>query len=175
MTDAQQRAIDEEVHLAPYDPRWPALFEAERDRLRSLFPELSGIEHFGSTAVAGMQAKPVIDILAGVDSMARADALFAPILGCGYTTSREFNASLVDRRWFMRSAEGRRTHHLHVVVFQGPVWLERLRFRDLLRKDPGLARSYSQLKVELAARFRTDREAYTDAKAEFVARALASD
>ena len=169
----QEQAIREEVRLAPYDPQWLSLFEAERDRLLSLFPDLLAIEHFGSTAFVGLPAKPIIDLLAGVESMAQADALFEPILDCGYTTSREFNATLANRRWFMRSAQGHRTHHLHVVVHRGPVWLERLRFRDLLRISPSLAQSYSQLKVELAARFRTDREAHTNAKAEFVAHARA--
>ena len=170
---SQEAAIQEQVHLAPYEPAWPELFSQERERLLSLFTQLLAVEHFGSTAVPGMAAKPIIDILAGVASMKAADALFEPVLAAGYTTSREFNAMLADRRWFMRSSQGRRTHHLHVVVHHGPVWAERLRFRDLLRGDTSLAHSYSQLKSELAVRFQHDREAYTDAKAEFVAAALA--
>jgi GrpB-like predicted nucleotidyltransferase (UPF0157 family) len=170
---AEQRAIHEEVHLVPYDARWPVLFEKEQERLLSLFPQLLAVEHFGSTAVPGLTAKPIIDLLAGVASMDIADSLFEPLLASGYTTSREFNAMLADRRWFMRSCDGRRTHHLHVVVHGGPVWLERLRFRDLLRTDPSVASSYARLKSELALRFRQDREAYTDAKAQFVEAALA--
>ena len=170
---SQEAAIREQVRLAPYDLAWPELFLQERDRLLSLFPQLLAVEHFGSTAVRGMTAKPIIDILVGVASMEAADALFEPVLAAGYTTSREFNATLSDRRWFMRSSNGRRTHHLHVVVHRSPVWAERLRFRDLLRSNPSLAHSYSQLKSELAVRFLHDREAYTDAKAEFVASALA--
>ena len=169
----EEQAIREEVCLAPYDPSWSVLFSQEQARLLSLFPQLRAVEHIGSTAVPSMAAKPIIDILAGVPSMATADGLFEPILAYGYTTSREFNATLTDRRWFMRSVHGRRTHHLHVVVHLGQVWAERLRFRDLLRQDPILAQSYSQLKSELATRFRQDREAYTDAKAQFVAAALA--
>ena len=169
----EEQAIREEVRLAPYDPSWSVLFSQEQECLLSLFPQMRAVEHIGSTAVPGMAAKPIIDILAGVPSMATAEALFEPILASGYTTSREFNASLTDRRWFMRSAHGRRTHHLHVVVHLGPVWAERLRFRDLLRQDTRLAQSYLQLKSELAVRFRQDREAYTHAKAEFVAAALA--
>ena len=169
----EEQAIHEEVRLAPCDPSWSALFSLERERLLSLFPQLLAVEHIGSTAVPGMAAKPIIDILAGVPSMAAANALFEPILACGYTTSREFNAMLTDRRWFMRSANGRRTHHLHVVVHLGQVWKERLRFRDLLRGSQNLAQSYSQLKSGLAVRFRQDREAYTNAKAEFIAAVLA--
>ncbi|MCZ8256585.1 MAG: GrpB family protein, partial [Polaromonas sp.] len=119
-------AIHEEVRLQPYDPRWPGLFAAERDRLRLLAPQLPArlidIQHIGSTAVPGLAAKPVIDMLAGVESMAAAEALVAPLCANGYTTSAEFNASLNDRKWLMRWADGRRTHHLHIVVHDGAVW-----------------------------------------------------
>jgi GrpB-like predicted nucleotidyltransferase (UPF0157 family) len=169
-----EQAIHEEVALAPYDPSWPALFAHERERLLSSLPQMLAVEHIGSTAVPGLPAKPIIDILAGVPSIAAADGLIEPILALGYTTSREFNATLTDRRWFMRSSHGKRTHHLHVVVHGGQVWLDRLRFRDLLRLDTGLAQSYLQLKTELAVRFRQDREAYTQGKTAFVAAAIAA-
>jgi GrpB-like predicted nucleotidyltransferase (UPF0157 family) len=120
-----------------------------------------------------MAAKPIIDILAGVESMAVADELFEEVLVNGYTTSREFNATLTDRRWFMRVANGRRTHHLHVVQFGGAQWQERLRFRDALRQSAGLAQRYSALKHVLAQQHIGDREAYTNAKAEFVATVVA--
>jgi GrpB-like predicted nucleotidyltransferase (UPF0157 family) len=68
----------------------------------------------------------------------------------------------------MRHAAGRRTHHLHLVVFGGPLWLGWLQFRDLLRADPGIAARYGHLKHELAARHRHDREAYTRAKSAFI-------
>jgi len=97
-----------------------------------------------------------------------ADALIELLLASGYTTSAEFNATLTDRRWFMRHAMGRRTHHLHVVVFDGPQWHERLRFRDALRADARLAATYAALKARLVLEHRTDREAYTEAKAGFV-------
>jgi GrpB-like predicted nucleotidyltransferase (UPF0157 family) len=168
-------AIDEEIHLTPYEAGWPMAFTAERDRLLSLFPsQLLRVEHFGSTAIPGMPAKPIIDILAAVASMDVADALFTPLLAAGYTTSRAFNAMLVDRRWFMRSSHGRRTHHLHIVAADDSVWAERLAFRDALRASAELAQRYADLKRELASRFRRDREAYTEAKSAFVASVLAS-
>lgn len=127
--ESLNRAIHEEVALFPYDPNWPSMFEDERDRLLRLFPgEFLAIEHFGSTAVPGLSAKPIIDILAGVDSMSRADALMEPLCHSKYTTSMEFNASLVDRRWLMRWADGRRTHHLHIMVFGSPEWDRRRPF-----------------------------------------------
>ena len=170
--DSLHAAIYEEVSLQPYDPRWPGLFAAERSRLLLLAPQLPArlvdIQHIGSTAVPGLVAKPVIDMLAGVESMAAAEALVAPLCANGYTTSAEFNATLADRKWLMRWADGRRTHHLHIVVHGGAVWAQRLRFRDALRSDPALAARYAALKTELAAKYTDDREAYTDAKAAFV-------
>nr|WP_315225843.1 GrpB family protein [uncultured Albidiferax sp.] len=166
-------AIHEEVRLHPYDPAWPHAFAAERGRLASVLPGVfQDIAHIGSTAVPGMPAKPVIDLLAGVESMVVAKSITEPICQSGYTTSAEFNASLQDRQWFMRWAEGHRTHHLHVVVHASKVWREHLAFRDALRSDAALAARYAALKFELVARHATDREAYTDAKATFIRSAL---
>lgn len=162
-------AIYEEVALHEYEPSWPMTFRAERNRLESLLPgAFIDLQHIGSTAVQAMPAKPIIDILAGVNSMAQAASLAQPICMSGYTTSTEFNEALSDRMWFMRWADGHRTHQLHVVVHEGKVWHARLRFRDALRSQPKLAASYASLKFQLAARHTTDREAYTDAKAKFV-------
>ncbi|BDT69732.1 dephospho-CoA kinase [Comamonadaceae bacterium OS-1] len=166
-------AIQEEVRLHSYDPSWPHAFAAERGRLASLLPgTFQDIAHIGSTAVPGMPAKPIIDLLAGVESMAVAKSIAEPICQSGYTTSAEFNASRQDRQWFMRWAEGHRTHHLHVVVHGGEAWHTHLAFRDALRSDAALAARYAALKSELATRHTTDREAYTDAKAEFIRSAL---
>jgi GrpB-like predicted nucleotidyltransferase (UPF0157 family) len=172
MVDAVHAATEEAVILAPYDARWPIAFEAERIRLMSRFPEFLGIEHFGSTAVAGVAAKPIVDMLAGVESMAVAEALFDPIVAFGYHTSRTYNDMLPDRRWFMRVTDGKRTHHLHVVEFDGQQWRERLRFRDALRADRSLRTQYVALKMELAVRHANDREAYTEGKSGFVASVL---
>ncbi|WP_104202896.1 GrpB family protein [Billgrantia saliphila] len=171
MTEAEslRLAIDERVELVDYDPRWPIRFDAECRRLQEGFPEsLIDVQHIGSTAIPGMSAKPIIDVMAGVASMAVADSLFEPILAHGYVTSAVFNASLTDRRWFMRHAHGRRTHHLHVVVHDGELWHQRLAFRDALRADPIQATRYAVLKRELASRHQADREAYTQAKRDFV-------
>ena len=162
-------AIYEEVELHEYDPSWPAVYSAERDRLSSLLPGVFvDLEHIGSTAVPGLPAKPIIDIMAAVESMAVAESIAELICLSGYTTSAEFNETLNDRKWFMRWANGHRTHHLHVVVHDCKAWHERLRFRNALRSKSELAVRYAALKAQLAERHATDREAYTDAKAKFV-------
>jgi GrpB-like predicted nucleotidyltransferase (UPF0157 family) len=177
MTDAESlhEAIHEEVTLQAYDAAWSDRFVAERDRLLALFPLVFvDIEHIGSTAVPGLMAKPIVDLLAGVETMAMARSLTEPLSEAGYTTSAEFNATLTDRQWFMRWADGHRTHHLHIVVQGGPVWTRHLRFRDALRASPVFAARYAALKAELAVRHPTDREAYTSAKTAFV-NSLSSD
>ena len=162
-------AINEEVRLREHDPAWALAFDLERARLHALLPGVFlGIEHIGSTAVAGLPAKPIIDILAGVASLEGVDVLIDRLCDNGYTTSAEFNATLTDRKWLMRWRDGHRTHHLHIVEFGGTPWHDRLAFRDALRSDPATARRYADLKADLAARHASDREAYTDAKAEFV-------
>jgi len=171
MTDAHSlvAAIRKDVSLQAHDRGWARAFEQERDRLHACLPGVFvAIEHIGSTVVAGLMAKPVIDLMAGVESLQDADALVDRVCDNGYTTSRELNATLTDRRWLMRWHDGHRTHHLHIVVMDGAPWRDRLAFRDALRGDPALARRYAELKSVLAARYQADREAYTDAKAAFV-------
>lgn len=164
-----QAAIHEEVRLFPHDPSWPEAYAVERRRLLSALPGVFiDVQHVGSTAVSGLTAKPIIDILAGVTSMAVAESVIAPLCDSGYTTSAEYNAALSDRKWLMRWADGRRTHHLHVVVQDGPVWHEWLCFRDALRAQPALAALYAELKADCARKHPRDREAYTQAKAEFI-------
>lgn len=169
------QAISEEVHIAEPDPRWAAQFVAERDRLLELLPGgFTAIEHIGSTAVPALAAKPIIDILGGVGTLSEADALLVPLCAHGYETSAEFNATLPDSRWLMRHAHGKRTHHLHLVVFGGERWLRSLQFRDALRADPAVAARYERLKRVLAEQHRQDREAYTDTKTAFINEVLAN-
>ena len=139
--DSLHAAIYESVKLHDHDPSWPVAFLAERGRLISLFADqFVELEHIGSTAIPGLKAKPIIDILAGVKSMAVAEALTEPLCRSGYTTSVELNETLGDRKWFMRWANGHRTHHLHVVVHDAEPWSERMRFRDARVPGHGVAR-----------------------------------
>jgi GrpB-like predicted nucleotidyltransferase (UPF0157 family) len=149
--EALEAAIHEHIELVQYDSAWPKKFEAERSRPLSLFADcFVGIEHFGSTAIPGMSTKPIIDTQGGVQTRTGVEAFSPRLCELGYSTSAEFNASLSDRKWFMRWADGRRTHHLHVIVHGGGVWRERLAFRDRLRADAEAATRYESLKTILA-------------------------
>lgn len=168
-SESLQLAIHEPVKILPYDPTWPGKYELEKQRLLALCPEaFVAIEHIGSTATPGMDAKPVIDLMGGVRSMAEADVLLPLLCKNGYTTSEEFNATLADRRWLMRHAEGHRTHHLHLVIHGSHDWHARIGFRDMLRANPDIALRYRNLKTRLADTMGLDREAYTSAKTKFI-------
>ncbi len=162
----------DDVELVAYDPDWPRQFAVEAERLRAaLDPALVlGIEHFGSTAVPGLLAKPVIDILVAVQSLARAKAAAVePIRSLGYVYWADNPKP--DRMFFVKGMPPygvQRTHHLHITEPHGEMWQRRLAFRDYLRTHPDEAQRYAALKHELARRHATDREAYTEAKTDYV-------
>lgn len=159
------------IRLAPYDPAWPSLFERERKILeRTLERWLGGpIEHIGSTAVPGLLAKPVIDIMAAVATLDGSRPAISVLLGRGWVYF-PYRAEVMH--WFCKPSPAFRTHHLHLVPFRSPLWEDRLIFRDYLRRDSVVAAEYAQLKRVLAERYELDREAYTDAKGPFVRRVL---
>jgi GrpB-like predicted nucleotidyltransferase (UPF0157 family) len=162
----------DDVHIVPYDPAWPAMFADEAVRLRAVLDPaaLVGVEHFGSTAIPGLAAKPIIDILIAVISLARAKSTFiSPILALGYVYW-DANPD-PDRMFFVKGMPPygeRRTHHIHITEPAGEMWRRRLHFRDHLRADPDEARRYEALKHDLAARYPGDRERYTEAKTAYI-------
>jgi GrpB-like predicted nucleotidyltransferase (UPF0157 family)/GNAT superfamily N-acetyltransferase len=167
----ERRLDDEPIRIVPYDPRWPELFERERVALAAAIGEwiVSGIHHVGSTAVPGLDAKPIIDILVGVGDLESARGCFAPLGQIGYLHAPYLELKM---HWFCKPDPARRTHHLHLVPATSPRFADELAFRDLLRADAATASKYAALKHDLADRFRDDREAYTEAKGEFIRKAL---
>jgi GrpB-like predicted nucleotidyltransferase (UPF0157 family) len=161
----------DEVEIVNYDSRWPLLFDQEARRLRAaLDPSLIlGLEHFGSTAVPDLSAKPIIDILIAVRSLTEAQASFVEALrNLDYVYWADNPNE--DRMFFVKGMPpfgSRRSHHVHVTEPDGEMW-QRLAFRDYLRADPEEAATYQRLKLRLAAGHQTDREAYTDAKSAYI-------
>ena len=150
------------VLIEPYNPAWPAMFEAEKAALAEvLAPWLAGpIEHVGSTAVPGLPAKPVIDIMGAVRDLSSSSAAIEPLRRLSYCYF-DYEAELMH--WFCKPSDTERTHHLHLIPFGAPLWNERLAFRDRLRTSEAVRSAYRDLKLSLAARFKHDREAYTEA------------
>lgn len=166
-------ATPEIVELTAYSPLWPAVFDIEKSRLVDIFgADAVLIEHVGSTAVPGMGAKPIIDILLGAPTLAVVDRHIPQLVETGYRHVSEFEHANPDRR-FLVKVHGHPGHfQLHAVVYDTPFWKDLLAFRDVLRADPGLAERYWRLKNALAARFRNDRQAYSDARTEFIRNTL---
>ena len=157
------------IEIVAADPAWPSRFEVERQALaQTLGPWLTGpVEHVGSTAVPGLPAKAVIDIMAGVASLdaSRPAIDAAAALGyCHYPYRPE------SEHWFCKPSAAFRTHHLHLVPFGSEQWRGTIAFRDYLRAHPADAAEYAALKTRLARQYRDDREAYTQAKSAFVSR-----
>jgi GrpB-like predicted nucleotidyltransferase (UPF0157 family) len=153
------------VVLVPYDEAWPSLFVEERARIeRALGSWAEGIEHVGSTAVPGLAAKPILDIMVGVGSLRDAEQYIRPLEQLCYECRGEAG---VPGRLFFRKGDPR-SHHLHVTEIGSEFWERHLVFRDYLRAHPGTAREYARIKQHLADRSRTDRAAYTEAKTAFI-------
>ena len=161
------RTCRDDVVVVPYDPAWPALYEACAAWIRTALGQgfVTRTEHFGSTAIPDMPAKPVLDLLVEVPSVdeARRRAL-SVLTGPSWEHWRYGDHCMSIRRdGFM----GVRTHHLHYAPRGHELW-ERTAFRDHLRSDAGDARRYAELKGRLAEAYGDDRERYTRAKASFV-------
>jgi GrpB-like predicted nucleotidyltransferase (UPF0157 family) len=173
------RTVAEHVDLCAYDPRWVESFAREAAHLRQcLPPELLGrIEHFGSTAIPGIAAKPIVDLLVEVSDLQATRERIAPLLesqGYDYFWRPSFGDDVPPfYAWFIKRdpRSGVRTHHIHMIEatpeFAGH-W-DRLLFRDYLRERPELAQEYEALKLRLASDS-ADRVAYTAGKTEFVLR-----
>jgi GrpB-like predicted nucleotidyltransferase (UPF0157 family) len=145
------------------------MYEEEKERiLAALGPAVIAIEHIGSTAVPGLAAKPIIDIMLGIRTLDEVPALYGPLAGIGWEYAPEFELIIPERRFFRKGPEESRTHHLHMVEYGDEFWVRHLLFRDYLRSHPEVANDYEQLKRTLAERYATDRPAYTEAKTDFI-------
>jgi GrpB-like predicted nucleotidyltransferase (UPF0157 family) len=157
----------EPVEIAEYDPAWPVAFERERARINdAMGGHTVAIEHVGSTAVPGLGAKPIIDIMIGLRGLDDVDECVGPLEALGYEFKGEFG--IPGRFYFRKIVAGNRSRQIHMVQHGSAFWERHILFRDYLRENPQAAREYEDLKVRLAAEFRTDREGYTEAKTEFI-------
>ena len=170
VADAIWRDIHEAVELVPYDPAWPDMFEAERAEIAAALGDLAlEIHHIGSTAIPGLDAKPVIDTMVVVQSLDDAVGCIAPLQELGYAFIDYVQN--VDRRFFRKGKP--RSHHLHIVEASSQSLADHIDFRDALRADADLRRQYQELKHALRAEHARDRASYSESKGGFVARVLA--
>ena len=145
------------VFLARAHAAWAAAYERERAEIAAALGEhIIGIEHVGSTSIPDVPAKPILDILVGIQDFDEARACVAPMTGLGYTYRGE--NGIPRRHYFVKGDP--RTHHVHMVEVQSDTWKGTLRFRDLLRTHPHLASEYACEKERLARTYADDREGY---------------
>jgi GrpB-like predicted nucleotidyltransferase (UPF0157 family) len=176
--DKLRRVLGERIDVVDYDPEWPERFRSEAARLETYFPpgSIRRIEHIGSTAVPGLAAKPIVDILVGVDDFGFVVGEVAPLMeaaGYDYFWRPAFGEDGPRYPWFIgRDRSGARISHIHVALIGDASQWDRVAFRDCLRRHSEVAREYGDLKRELAARYADDREAYTLGKTAFITRVM---
>jgi len=158
------------VKLLPYSSEWERLFEEEKRLLQSSIGNYAiDVQHVGSTAIPGLEAKPIIDIAVAVQRLQEMGKYIGgPLERLGYEFRREEPRSVL----FAKGNPSRRTHYLHIVEWKSDSWKNYLLFRDYLRKHKEVADEYSKIKRELAQKFQTNRGAYTEGKAQFIESAL---
>lgn len=165
----------ESVEIVEADPGWQVRGERQRHELERALAAwlISPVEHIGSTAVPGLAAKPVLDFQAQVADLECATQVAAVLRLRGW---HAVPVELDGRPWerfFVQVAQDHRCAHLHLLGVDSAQWFAHLEFRDALRASPSLATEYGRLKTTLAIAHRSDREAYTRAKAEFITETIA--
>ncbi|MDP4549595.1 GrpB family protein [Alkalihalobacillus macyae] len=155
------------VQLNEYNAEWESQFDYEKERIiAAIGDKLAGIEHIGSTSIKGLKAKPIIDIMGGIEDLSSTLAIVQPLneIEFEYVPKPEFT----DRRFFRKGSWGKGTCHLHICEIHSTEWIEKIVFRDYLRKHSKVAEEYALLKSELATTYKDDRSTYTQHKEPFI-------
>ncbi len=173
LTRYPRPVTDERIAVVPYDPGWRRRFEAERALLEHVLARWldHGIHHIGSTAIPGLAAKPIFDMVAGVRDLEEARAAFEPLSEESYVYAPH-RPGIAHH--FAKPSPRSSRYSLHLTEPGSDLWRERLAFRDALRRDHALATEYEALKLRLAQQHRDDVAAYTGGKRAFVAGVLAT-
>ncbi|HJP59789.1 MAG TPA: GrpB family protein [Gemmatimonadaceae bacterium] len=159
------------VRVVPYDPAWPRLFVAEQRRLDGLLTQEGlalELQHTGSTAIPGLAAKPILDLLAGAPDLTSLARAIDTLQHADYIYRGE--QGIPGRHFFRRGNP--RQYHIHLTLTGSDFWRDHLLFRNYLRAHAEAAAEYATLKQALAERYPFDREAYIEGKTEFVRRVL---
>ena len=155
------------VEVVPHNPQWYHAYQLESQRIiNALNDNVIAVHHIGSTAIASIYAKPIIDILVEVKDLSELD-VHSSTESLGYEAMGELGIS--DRRFFLKyNSDGVRSHHIHIYKADSPQIPRHLAFRDYMISHPKLAREYSNLKRELAAKYPLDIDKYMNGKDEFI-------
>lgn len=157
------------VKLTSFNPAWSESFVEEKERLdQAVGPQVVEIQHIGSTSIPGMPAKPILDIGIALVDFEAAKGCINPIMGLGYKYLGEYG--IPCRHFFTRGSP--RTHHIHMLEITSREWRLHLWFKSYLIEHPDYAREYAELKVDLAQKYKKDRDAYQEGKGDFIIRIL---
>lgn len=160
-----------EIHIVDYDPGWPGEFKKESRRLRAVLGDRAlAIHHIGSTAVRGLPAKPVVDLMVEVADLGIVQQMTDQFEQAGYEVLGE--SGIPGRHFITRNALGKRTHDIHIFQTGHREIDQMILFRDHLRQNPDAAKAYGRLKKDLAEQFRHEPIAYTQAKSDFIMNAV---
>ncbi|MGD9639289.1 MAG: GrpB family protein [Alphaproteobacteria bacterium] len=174
-----KRVTQEEVAITAYNSDWIKLFEEEKKHLIDCLPKelLIRIEHFGSTSVQGLAAKPIVDMVIEITDELLGKEIIPQILepqgyDCFWRPLGNENVPPFFTWCIKRNEAGVRTHHLHFVTkgFKD----DELKFRDILRANPETANDYANLKKSLASKFKDNRIKYTESKGDFIREVMSS-
>ena len=155
------------IEVVPYNPAWSTMFSAEAAKIAAVLgDQVVATLHIGSTAIPGIKAKPIIDLLVVVQDIERIDDYHEAMEGLGYEPMGEHG--IPGRRFYRKPGKDTRTHHVHVYA-QGHSEVQRhLDFRDYLRAHPLDAQAYSRLKERLAVKFPDDADRYVQGKSALI-------
>lgn len=155
------------VNLSKYNLNWEEEFEYEKKRIVDVIGDkIVGIEHIGSTSIKDLEAKPIIDIIVGVQGMDEVANLVIPLSEIEYEYVHK--PDFKERSFFRKGLWGQGTCHLHICEMNSNEWVEKLLFRDYVRLHPDVANEYASLKKELASKYKFDRPTYTKKKEPFI-------
>jgi len=159
----------EEIVIESYNPEWPFIAVKLINELRDLydFGEVD-FEHIGSTAVPGLSAKPVIDLIAPVENFDHIDIITKALAINDWNLIPPELDNKTYRRTFVKVVNDKRYAHFHTVLSGSDELIRQVIFRDVLKQHPGMVQAYSKLKLDLANKYKDDRERYTDGKSDFI-------
>ncbi len=161
------------IVIVEYNRHWPILYEKERKCiLQAVGDKIVAIEHIGSTSIPDLGAKNIIDMMAGIEALGRAEDCLSSLANVGYVDVTP-QPGMTDWYYCLGKSQHGIGYHLHMVKFKSAHWKKHLVFRDFLRKNPEAAQEYYRLKRELASRYGVDHEGYTEAKTPFIESVLA--
>lgn len=159
----------EPIVIADYDANWSSQYKQEKSRIiDALGDTVADIQHIGSTSVPGLAAKPIIDIILGLEKIPPLSTQIINLEALGYLYYGEFG--IPGRHYFRRGMP--RNYQIHAVQVNSDFWQRHILFRDFLRSHPQAAQQYETLKRELAVKFRHDRDRYTDSKTPLIEQLL---